>query len=189
MRPAILMRPTRVRARVFIAVAQRVAHSSGDDVLTMSLYRPRFFGRTWLRLVRQAMRGPSYWSERERELLGAATSRANQCPFCVEVHTRVADLLDRTIPEPRPQLLAMQDFVTKLSIDPSGVSPADVAAVRATEVPTDAIEEAIYINFIFNLVNRLAHAFAFDWESEEHLAAGAHALHRFGYKVPTIVAT
>jgi alkylhydroperoxidase family enzyme len=176
-----------MRGRLFLPVARRIAHSPGDDVLTMSLYRPRFFGRTWLRLVRRAMRGPSYWSAQERELIGAATSRANQCPYCVEVHTRIAELEDRPSPGPRPQFLAVLNLVTKLSADPDEVSPADIDAIRSAGAPTEAIEEAIYINYIFNVINRLAHAFAFQWQSDEHVAAGAQALHRFGYNVPSLL--
>ena len=36
------------------------------------------------------LRGPSYWTAAEREFLAVFTSRLNECPFCVRIHTETA---------------------------------------------------------------------------------------------------
>jgi hypothetical protein len=47
-----------------------------------------------------------------------------------------------------------------------------------------AIEDGLAICFAFNLINRLADAFEYDWDNERHRSQGARALVRFGYRVP-----
>ena len=47
-----------------------------------------------------------------------------------------------------------------------------------------AIEDGLAICFAFNLINRLADAFEYDWDSERHRSQGARALVRFGYRIP-----
>lgn len=51
------------------------------DVVKTLLYRPELFGNTFSPLLHAALRGPSDWSEGERELFAAFVSRQNQCPF------------------------------------------------------------------------------------------------------------
>jgi len=41
-----------------------------------------------------------------------------------------------------------------------------------------AIEDGLAICFAFNLINRLADAFGYDWDNERHRAQGARALVR-----------
>jgi hypothetical protein len=51
------------------------------DVVKMLLYRPAFFGQPFSDLLQDVMRGPSRWSEGERELFAAYTSQLNRCRF------------------------------------------------------------------------------------------------------------
>src|SRR2546430_17377395 len=85
MRPGILEHGHRLRARLFMRMAQGVARQRIDPVAQMALYRPQFFGDAILTLASEVLRGPSFWTAAEREHLAVFTSRLNHCPFCVRV--------------------------------------------------------------------------------------------------------
>lgn len=54
------------------------------DVLRILMYRPDYFGAAFCRVGQVLMRGPSQqagWTVGERELMGAFTSKLNQCVF------------------------------------------------------------------------------------------------------------
>jgi hypothetical protein len=51
------------------------------DVLKTLHYRPSLFGRPFSDALDLAMRGPSDWSDGERELFAGFVSSVNQCPF------------------------------------------------------------------------------------------------------------
>ena len=51
------------------------------DVLKTLHYRPEIFGRPYSETLELALRGPSDWSEGERELFAAYVSSLNQCLF------------------------------------------------------------------------------------------------------------
>ena len=68
------------------AEAARIAELRARDgyVSDISLalrYRPELFGRPFSELLQQVMKGPSDWTEAERELFAAFVSARNQCPF------------------------------------------------------------------------------------------------------------
>jgi hypothetical protein len=50
-------------------------------VLKTLHYRPELFGRPFSDALDLAMRGPSDWSDGERELFAAFVSRLNHCHF------------------------------------------------------------------------------------------------------------
>ena len=51
------------------------------DVLKTLHYRPELFGRPFSDALDLAMRGPSEWTEGERELFAGFVSSLNLCPF------------------------------------------------------------------------------------------------------------
>jgi hypothetical protein len=51
------------------------------DVLKTLHYRPELYGRPFSDALDAAMRGPSDWSDGERELFAGFVSSLNQCPF------------------------------------------------------------------------------------------------------------
>ena len=51
-----------------------------DVVLTLH-HRPRFFGTPFSRWLEASMRGPSDWTQGDRELMACLTSLWNQCVF------------------------------------------------------------------------------------------------------------
>ena len=52
-----------------------------SDISVALRYRPELFGRPFGELLQDVMKGPSAWSEAERELFAAFVSSRNQCPF------------------------------------------------------------------------------------------------------------
>ena len=52
-----------------------------SDISLALRYRPELFGRPFSELLQEVMKGPSEWSEAERELFAAFVSKLNQCPF------------------------------------------------------------------------------------------------------------
>ena len=52
-----------------------------SDISLAVRYRPELFGRPFSDLLQQVMKGPSDWTEAERELFAAFVSARNQCPF------------------------------------------------------------------------------------------------------------
>jgi uncharacterized peroxidase-related enzyme len=195
MRLAILDNGHRWRARVAMRLIPLAVGTELDDVGKTSLYRPELFGRPWLALLREVLRGPSDWSPAERELLAAFVSRLNSCRYCIGIHTGTAtigmgapvtvDMLDawRTAGF-EPKVEAALALLEALARKADGPTPADVAAAREAGLSDDAIVDALAVGFVFNLINRLADAFAFDFGDEEGRLAEAQALHKLAYKGP-----
>ena len=52
-----------------------------SDISLALRYRPDLFGKPFSELLQQVMKGPSEWTEAERELFAAFVSVQNQCPF------------------------------------------------------------------------------------------------------------
>jgi len=52
-----------------------------SDISLALRYRPELFGAPFSALLQEVMKGPSEWTEAERELFAAFVSVRNQCPF------------------------------------------------------------------------------------------------------------
>jgi hypothetical protein len=52
-----------------------------SDISRALRYRPELFGEPFQQLLQDAMKGPSPWSEGERELFAAFVSAQRRCPF------------------------------------------------------------------------------------------------------------
>jgi len=195
MRLKILQQGQSRRNRVAMRLMGAVAGGEPDDVIKTSLYRPEFFGRAWIDLLRAVMRGPSDWTPGERELFAAFVSRLNTCHFCVGIHTNTARLtLDPTITVERldqwrqagfkPRIAATLALLEKTTLTPDAVSPADIAPLRAAGVSDSAIVDALQVGFVFNVVNRLANALDFEYGTEANALKTATILNRIGYQLP-----
>jgi len=182
MRLGVLDRGHRRRVRLFLATVRRLSGVDMPDVVAMLLYRPEFFGRPMLDLTAHAMRGPSYWTAGEREFLAADTARRFRLPFCLDTHTELTRIashgeLDPDDPDAaRPELDAAADFLAAVSFEPDRVGPAP-------DLPERVLREALHVNLVWNVVNRLGLAFGFELR-EGQLRAGTRALHRVGYRMP-----
>lgn len=193
MRLDVLEHGHRRPARAFQRIAALVFRQEMDDVAKTAMHRPGFFGRPFFDLGGDVLRGPSYWTAGEREYMGMFSSKLNQCPFCARVHTETTRLesrgevdVDADVPG-RPELAAVLPLLEKVSRMPDAVSAEDIERVRAAGVPDDAIVDALHVNLIFNTVNRLANAFDWQWDSEDHVRTAAKVIHRFRYKLPGFV--
>jgi hypothetical protein len=65
----------------FLRVARERSGREPLGVVKTLLYRPELFGRAFSSELHRVMRGPSDWSEGERELFAGFTSLLAQCPY------------------------------------------------------------------------------------------------------------
>jgi AhpD family alkylhydroperoxidase len=191
MRLSVLDHGHRRRARLFLAVTSMTSRVDSPDIVKMLLYRPAFLTRPLLELTADAMRGPSYWTAGEREYLAMRTAQLHRCPFCVESHaelTRIAGHGEIDPDDPasaRPQLRAVREFLDLIN-STAGRGNAGEAIARVADVPEHAVREALNVDLVWNIVNRLANAFGFTLR-EGQLHSGTRALHRFGYRFPAFL--
>jgi uncharacterized peroxidase-related enzyme len=187
-------REHRLPQKVMLAVMRLIIGQRAPDILRTMLYRPEFFGKAQAAWMQAVLRGPSEWSVGERELFAAFTSHLNQCRYCIGDHgatsalaLRNAPLVQavlqnwRTAPVP-PKTRAMLGFLEKLNRDPDSVTPQDVNAVRDPGVSKAAIEDAIHVCAIFNILNRLADALEFEVPRPAVFARHGQILLKFGYR-------
>jgi hypothetical protein len=80
MRLQLVSSGQRLQQRICLLIIRLIGPTPFDVVKTF-MYRPEFFGRPFCDFARLVMRGPSDWTAGERELLGAFTSRLNNCEF------------------------------------------------------------------------------------------------------------
>lgn len=185
MRLSVLDEGHRLRARLFLAATSALSRVDSPDIVKMLLYRPGFLTRPLLDLTADAMRGPSYWTAGEREYLAMCGAELHQCPFCFDTHaelTRIAGHGEIDPDDPgsvRPELRAVRDFLDTVSRD-----RADAA--KAAGLPRQAVLEALRVNLVWNIVDRLANAFGFALRDGQ-LRSGTRALHRFGYRFPAVL--
>lgn len=79
------------------------------------------------------------------------------------------------------RLRAALGIVQKLTLEPESFGPDDIEAGLAAGLDEQAIHEAMYVCFAFNVIDRLADAFDFSVEDAEHQRFTAKFLVRFGY--------
>jgi len=121
------------------------------------------------------------------------TARLLHSPYCLDSHTEMVRIaadgeIDAADPgTARPELATVLRLLEKVTLDPDGIDAADVARVRDAGVPDDAITDALHVNLIWNVVNRLANAFDFRLLPGQ-LEKGTRSLHRFGYRFPGFLA-
>jgi uncharacterized peroxidase-related enzyme len=188
----------RLPRKVMMRVMGLMAGAPAPDVMRTLMYRPEFFGKPYSAWLHEVMRGPSEWSVGERELFAAFTSHKNQTQFCTTAHSAAssAALGDATLVEAAlsdfqraavgPKVKAALALLEKLTLDPDGVTREDIERVQAAGVSDAAIEDAVHLCALFNIINRLADAFDFDpslGSTPEIVAKGANAALRFGYKI------
>jgi AhpD family alkylhydroperoxidase len=182
MRLSVLDHGHRLRARLFLAVTGR----DSPDIVRTLLYRPDFAARALLVITADAMRGPSYWTPAEREYLALCAARHYQCPFCADTHTEMVRIAGHGEVDPadpdsaRPELRAVRAFLDAIR------SPGQAEPGGVDGLPESAVREALHVNLVWDIVNRLANAFGFVLRGDQ-LHSGTRALHRFGYRFPGFI--
>jgi uncharacterized peroxidase-related enzyme len=80
------------------------------------------------------------------------------------------------------KLRAMLGFLEKLTLNPAGIGPDDVAPLRAAGLTDEEIEDAIHVCALFNVINRVADSLGFDEADAKGYQAGARMLLTSGYR-------
>ncbi|MGD9711397.1 MAG: carboxymuconolactone decarboxylase family protein [Thermomicrobiales bacterium] len=113
------------------------------------------------------LRGPSPFTEAERELIAAYVSALNECRYCRGVHTATAErlgsaqgavsaLVDDIDAAPIDRRMKpVLRYARKLTQSPGGVTQADANAVLAEGWNETALYHAVAVTALFNLMNRL----------------------------------
>ena len=84
------------------------------------------------------------------------------------------------------KLRAILGFLEKVTLTPTEVSAADIISLREAGLNHGAVEEALYVCFLFNLMNRLADAFDFPLHDKKGFGTEARLLYRMGYGMASI---
>lgn len=82
------------------------------------------------------------------------------------------------------RLRAALRFLRKLTLEPNEVGPADVEAARAAGVSDDALEDAIDVCALFNVIDRIADALGFDLPDADYWDRVAPGFLAGGYAEP-----
>jgi len=150
------------------------------------------FARPLHDFAQALMRGPSPFSEGERELIAAYVSSRNGCAYCRASHTAVAErfgiepaivdqLLDdidqAAIPE---RLRPVMHYVRKLNDEPASVGQPDVDRVFAAGWDEQALCHAALVCAWFNFMNRWVEGLGIEADPKMIQMAG-RVLHERGY--------
>jgi AhpD family alkylhydroperoxidase len=139
-----------------------------------------------------AMRGPSTWSVGERELLAAMIAKWNSCAFCVGAHGAVAaktmerPLVDAVLADFRSAaisapLMGTLTFLETMTLRPTELSGEQAKAGLRSGVSADALQDAIAVGTVFNIITRYADALHFAIPSAKEFDRAAGMLLKRGY--------
>jgi uncharacterized peroxidase-related enzyme len=113
------------------------------------------------------MRGPSPFSEAERELIAAYVSGLNRCRYCRGVHTATTErlgtpegtvgaLLEEIDTALAPaRMKPVLSYAQKLTRAPDSVTRGDAEAVLAAGWDQTALYQTVAVTALFNYMNRL----------------------------------
>jgi alkylhydroperoxidase family enzyme len=71
-------------------------------------------------------------------------------------------------------------FLEKVTLSPAEISSEDITPLRSAGVSDWAIEEALYVCFLFNVMDRLADAFDFHLPSDRGFQRNGRILYNLG---------
>jgi len=118
-------------------------------------------------LTEAAMRGPSPFTQGQRELIAAYVSGLNACAYCHTTHVAVAaacgvapDLFQALLAdvETAPVEARMKPilgYARKLTLSPARMTAADAASVYNAGWGDDALYATVLVTALFNFYNRL----------------------------------
>ena len=114
-----------------------------------------------------AMRGPSPFTQGQRELIAAYVSGLNACTYCHGTHTAVAaacgvapDLIKALLADIRTapieaRMKPILSYARKLTLSPTDMTAADAASVYDAAWSDDALYSTVLVTALFNFYNRL----------------------------------
>lgn len=82
------------------------------------------------------------------------------------------------------ELKAALALIETFTLRPDELGPDDIESARRAGLSEEAIEHAIDVATLFNLIDRLADAFGFYVPDQPGFDRGARILLRFGYRFP-----
>jgi uncharacterized peroxidase-related enzyme len=138
------------------------------------------------------MRGPSPFTEAQRELIAAYVSGVNACDYCHGVHTVTAEafgvspgllsaaLTDLETAPVEEQLKPVLRYVGKLTATPAKMTEADANAVLDAGWDELALYHAVLVCGLFNFMNRMVDGLGIRAESSYYVTSG-NRLHKIGY--------
>lgn len=115
----------------------------------------------------KVMRGPSVFSDGERELIAAFVSGLNACQFCHGIHSHTAEaygvdmglfgdlIADVETADVTPRLKPVLQYVRKLTLTPSRMVQSDAQAVFDAGWDERALHDAVLVCAMFNFYNRV----------------------------------
>ncbi|WP_447973830.1 carboxymuconolactone decarboxylase family protein [Nitrospira sp. Kam-Ns4a] len=150
------------------------------------------FARPLHEFAQRLMRGPSPFSEGERELLAAYVSRLNHCAFCEASHAAVATrygydgaLIEQLAEDPEraavpERFKPVLRYVRKLTLAPAQVDRAEAEAVYQAGWDETALTHAALVCAYFNFMNRWVDGLGIE-ASPTMVKTAAEMLHKKGY--------
>ena len=137
------------------------------NVLRLFALRPSHLLR-WNEHYEELMKGDSGLSKAEREMIAVVVSVANECRYCIAAHSAalrkltkdpaLADAVaaDHSTAPLEPRVRAMLDYAVKLTLRPTEMSEADVAALRDVGWSDEDVMDVAEVTGLFNMSNRMA---------------------------------
>ena len=137
------------------------------NVLRLYALRPDHLV-AWNAWYDEAMKGDSGLTKAEREMIAVVVSVANRCPYCIAAHgaalrkltkdPALADAVaaDHTSAPVEPRVRAMLDYAVKLTLRPTEMTEADVAALRDVGWSDEDVMDVAEVTGLFNMSNRMA---------------------------------
>jgi uncharacterized peroxidase-related enzyme len=113
------------------------------------------------------LRGPSPFTEMERELIAAYVSGLNHCRYCHGVHTATAERLGAAaglvsrllesveLGDAPPKMRPILHYARKLTRDPASITAGDVGAILTAGWNETALYHTAAVTALFNFMNRL----------------------------------
>ena len=193
MRLSDLERGERLTDRLLIALISRATGMRLPDAARVALYHKTFLGTPLGAWTQATMRGPSEWSIGERELMAALVAKWNSNAFCIGAHRAVAAkaldrlLVDAVLDDFRSapisvQLKATLAFLETMTLRPAELSAENARTVFRAGVCGAALDDAIAVATLFNIVTRYADALDFTIPSSEEFDRAGGMLLKRGYK-------
>lgn len=162
------------------------------DAARVAFYHKDFFSTPMGAWTQATMRGPSPWSVGERELMAAMVAKWNSSAFCVGAHGAVAAktmerlLVDAVLTDFRSApiseaLKAALAFLEIMTLRPMELSAEHATAAFRSGVTAKALQDAIAVATVFNIIARYADALDFAIPSAKEFDRAASMLLKRGY--------
>ncbi len=141
------------------------------------------------------LRGKSEWSKSDRELFAAHTSKANDCEFCIVVHSAFASsrarnptwieniIDDKKTDGQSEELTEALKFIKKLTQQSWNIDESDIQRLRMANISHEGIEDAATASILLSMGNRLADGLGFEIQSPTTIRRGKPLLINIGYRL------